>query len=156
MGYSHSFMIIDRNTRWPEATPGRQQTAESCMKALIDWVSRHGVPQYISDRWANFTPTLWSSPTASLGTKLIHTTAYNPAANSMVERLHLSLKSALASRLQGDSWRKELPQVLLGLRSTPYAAFNASAAKALHSQALTIPSDIFQDTKKPTTLPDIR
>ncbi|XP_066964275.1 uncharacterized protein [Macrobrachium rosenbergii] len=149
-------MIINRNIRWPEAIPLRQQTAESCVKALINWVSRHGAQQYITSiRGANFTSTLWSSITTSLGTKHIHTTAYNPEMNGMVEQLHHSLKSALTTRCQGWSWRKELPWVLLGLRTTPHTVFSTLLAEALYSQTLTIPADIFQDMTEPTTFPDV-
>ncbi|XP_066962149.1 uncharacterized protein YagA-like [Macrobrachium rosenbergii] len=105
--YRYLFTIIDRETRWPEAICIGSKTEESCMKALIDWTSRHGVPQYItSDRGAKFTSTLWSSPSANLGTKLIYTMAYNPEMNGMVERLHCSLKSALTARCQGRRFSK--------------------------------------------------
>ncbi|XP_066941090.1 uncharacterized protein [Macrobrachium rosenbergii] len=156
-GYRYLFKIIDRNTRWQMARSNISKAADSksCAKALIDWVRRHGVLQYItSDRGANFTSTLRSSLTASLGTKLIHTTAYNPEATGMVERC--SLKSALTARFQGGSWRKKLLWVLLGSRTALHAAFNTSPAEAIYHQALTIPADVFQETTEPMTLPDVR
>ncbi|XP_066953257.1 uncharacterized protein [Macrobrachium rosenbergii] len=103
-GFGYIFTIIDRNTRWPEAIPVRQQTAESCAETLKDWVSRLRVPQYItSDREANFMSTLWSSLAASLGTKLIHTTAYNPEANGM-ERV-LPIEWTLDTLVCIDLWK---------------------------------------------------
>ncbi|XP_066957030.1 uncharacterized protein [Macrobrachium rosenbergii] len=151
-GDGYLFTITDRNVRQPEVIQVRQQTAESCVKALIGWVSRHGVPQYItSNRRANFTSTLWSSLAASLGTILIHTTE----TTGMVQRLHCSIKSVLTARCQGGSWRKELLWVWLGLRTAPHAAFNALPAKALYGEALVIPAYVFQNPTEPTTLPDI-
>ncbi|XP_066953384.1 uncharacterized protein [Macrobrachium rosenbergii] len=144
---------IRQNNRWSEAIPVRQQIAESCETALIDWASRHGIPQYItSDRGANFTFTLWSSLATSLGTKLIHTTAYNPEVNGMVEQLHRSLKSSLTARCQGGSWRKELPWVLLKLRTAPHAAFNTWRR---HSVSVDNAGRRFQDTAECMTLPDV-
>ncbi|XP_066947067.1 uncharacterized protein [Macrobrachium rosenbergii] len=146
---------IKKNTRWPEVIPVRQQTAESCVKTLIDWVSRHEALQYItSDRGANFTSTLWSSLAASLWTKCIHTTAYNPEANSMVEQLHHFLKSALTAICQGGSWREELPWVFLGLRTARSIQHITGRSTLLPSINNT--SILFQNTTEPTTLPDVR
>ncbi|XP_066956219.1 uncharacterized protein [Macrobrachium rosenbergii] len=88
-GYRYLFTIIYRNTKWPEAIPIWQQMAESCVKALMGWVSRHGVPQDItSDRGANFTSSLWYTLIDSFWTKIVHMMAYNPEANGIIEKLH--------------------------------------------------------------------
>ena len=101
-GYRYLLTIIDRNTRWPEAIPLRQQTADACTSGLISWVSRFGVPETIvSDRGANFTSKLWENLASALGTTVKHTTSYNPACNGLVERFHRSLKTALTARCQG-------------------------------------------------------
>ncbi|XP_066947115.1 uncharacterized protein [Macrobrachium rosenbergii] len=127
-GYRYLFTIIDRNTKWPKAIPIQQQTAQSCTKALIGWVSKHGVLKIImSDRGANL----------KMSTSL-------------------ALKASLTARCQVRSWRKELPWVLLGLRTTPHTAFNASPAEVLYSQALTLPADVFQDQTTPTSPSDTR
>ena len=156
-GYRYLFTIIDRNTRWPEAIPIRQQSTESCVKALIDWVARHGVPETIvSDRGTNFTSHLWEALAESLGTRLHHTTAYNPEANGLIERFHRSLKASLMARCQGPHWSRNLPWVMLGLRTTPHAALNASPAEALYGQALRIPADVIPDSSEPQALHDIK
>ncbi|XP_066957956.1 uncharacterized protein [Macrobrachium rosenbergii] len=140
-----------------EAIPIWQQTAESCVKALIGWSADNGVPQIItSDRGgANFMSSLWNALADSLGTKIVHTTAYNPEANHIIERLRQSLKTSLTARCQGGSWRKELPWVLPGLRTSPHVAFDTSPAEALYRQALTLLPDIFQQPMSPTSPSDI-
>lgn len=154
-GSRYPVIIIDRNTMWPEAIPIQPQMVESCVKALIGWVSRHGIPQVItSDRGANFTSSLWHALADSFGTKIVHTTAYNPEANSIIKSLHQSLKSSLTTRCQGGSWGKEPPWVLPDLRTSPHAAFHASPAEALYGQALTLLADIFQHPTSPTTPSD--
>jgi len=52
-----------------------------------------------------------------LGTKRMRTTAYYPAANGMVERLHCKLKSALMSQNDPVSVVDNIPVVLLGQRA---------------------------------------
>ncbi|XP_066956228.1 uncharacterized protein [Macrobrachium rosenbergii] len=143
-GYRY-LMIIDRNSGWPEAVPVRQFTAESCVKALIDWVNGHG---------ANFT-TLWSSLATSLRTKLIHTTADNPEANSMVEQLHCSFKSTLTARCQGGSWRDGITVGLAGIQNSPTHSIQCIASRSTLQLSVDNTGRRFQDTTEPMTLPDI-
>ncbi|XP_066968108.1 uncharacterized protein [Macrobrachium rosenbergii] len=67
--------------------------------------------------------------------------AYNPAANGMVERAHRSLKAALMARCTDESWKVQLPWVLLGLGTTPKANGDSSPAEKVwgdtgHSQRI--------------------
>ncbi|XP_066958902.1 uncharacterized protein [Macrobrachium rosenbergii] len=117
----------------------------------------HPKSQGIQTTWgANFTSSLWHSLVTSLGTKVNHTATYNPEANGMVEHLHLSLKAALTTKYQDERWRKELPWILLALRTFPHSAFNASPAEALYRQSLAIPADVLQDPTQPTTCSGVR
>ena len=55
-GYKYLLAIIDRNSRWMEAFPMTSQTAENCATALMQWISRYGLPDtLVPDRGANFT-----------------------------------------------------------------------------------------------------
>ena len=86
------FTIIDRTTRWPDAVPVKDMTAESCVAALVGWIATFGLPDTItSDRGTNFTSALWEAINNNLGIKHRTTTAYNPKANGVVERFHRSL-----------------------------------------------------------------
>ena len=62
-GYRYLFTITDRATRWPEATPIYDETAESCAGAfLTSWVARFGLPEHItSDRGGAFISNLWTN-----------------------------------------------------------------------------------------------
>ena len=82
-GFTYLLTIIDRRTRWPEAIPLQNMTAEECSKAfLLHWVARYGIPKDItSDRGRQFVSHLWMEMTKGLGTKMHHTTAYHPQSN---------------------------------------------------------------------------
>ena len=137
--------IIDRSTRWPEATPMSEASAASCAAALLSsWVSRFGVPDDItSDRGPAFLSELWASLAQLMGTTLHSTTAYNPAANGMVERSHRSLKASLMARCKDEHWKSQLPWVLLGLRTAPKSDCNVSPAEMVYGEALAVPGEFF-------------
>jgi len=102
-GQRYIFTVVDRSTRWPEATPMEESTSSSCAKALLNsWIARFGIPEHItSDRGSTFTADLWTALAKLLGVQLHHTTAYHPQANGLVERYHRTLKASLAARCTG-------------------------------------------------------
>lgn len=104
-GFTHLLTVIDRFSRWPEAIPLNDTTSSSCGQALVsNWIGRFGIPLDISsDRGPQFTSHIWTAISRLLGTHLHHTTAYHLQSNSLVERFHRHLKSALRACLTGPS-----------------------------------------------------
>ena len=143
-GHQYLFTIVDRYSRWPEAIPLVDATAESCARASIrTWVSRFGVPDHIvSDRGAQFTNALWRELHESLGIRHQTTTAYHPQANGLVERFHRNLKVALRARLSGPSWMDELPVAMLGIRAAWREDADTTPAQLLYGTALCLPGEM--------------
>ena len=77
-GYSYLLTCIDRFTRWPEAIPIHNITAETVAEAFVtSWVAHFGVPSTVTtDRGSQFESALWERLMHLLGTKRIRTTAY--------------------------------------------------------------------------------
>ena len=144
-GARYLLTIVERSTRWPEATPMTEASTSACAQALLtSWISRFGVPDDITtDRGPAFLSELWSSLARLMGTNLHSTTAYNPAANGMVERCHRSLKAALMARCSDENWIHQLPWVLLGLRTAPKANGDASPAEKVYGETLAVPGEFF-------------
>ena len=122
-----------------------EASSSACAQALLtSWISCFGVPDDITmDRGPSFISELWSSLARLMGTNLHSTTAYNPAANGMVERCHRSLKAALMARCSDENWFHQLPWVLLGLRTAPKANGEASPAEKVYGETLTVPGEFF-------------
>jgi cleavage and polyadenylation specificity factor subunit 1 len=140
-GHRHVLTMIDRSTRWLEAVPLKATAAADCARALFEaWVARFGVPTVLtSDRGPQFTSAVWAGLCELLQIKHVKTTAYHPQSNGVLERVHRSLKAALKARAAGTRWSRELPWVLLGLRTAPRDSTGESAAEHVYGTQLVLP-----------------
>lgn len=141
-GYRYCLTAIDRFTRWPEAYPITDITAESCATAFISgWVARFGCPSRITtDRGQQFKSNLFKAMASLLGTTCHATTAYHPAANGIVERFHRQLKAAIICH-DNPSWSEVLPLVLLGIRTAWKQDIQSTAAELVYGESLTLPGE---------------
>lgn len=154
-GSRYLLTVIDRFSRWPEAFPISDITAETCARTLLSgWVARFGLPDtIISDRGAQFTSSLWERLSHFLGFQIHHTSAYHPQANGMVERLHRQLKESFWARQAGCDWARQLPWILLGIRTAPKDDSGYSPVQLVFGTSLRVPGvmcDILDISKSPS------
>lgn len=144
-GYRYLLTCVDRFTRWPEAFPIKDITAETVARTLIfGWISRFGIPSTIvTDRGSQFESHLWSHFHQLLGIQRRRTTAYHPAANGMVERFHRQLKTALKCAPNPHLWVDNLPVVLLGIRTAIREDLKCSTAEMVYGTTLRLPGELF-------------
>ena len=146
--YKYILTCIDRATRWPEAIPLIDTTANSVAMALVSgWISRYGVPlQLVTDRGAQFESELFSEISSIIGFNHIRTTSYHPQSNGIIERLHRTIKAAIIARKQ--NWFTALPVVMLGLRISP-TANGYSPFTNLTGTFMLVPHPIFSSENIP-------
>lgn len=147
--YKYIVTIIDRCTKWPEAIPVRDITAETVTKALYEgWITRFGCPLRITtDQGRQFESTLFNQLMKKFGIERTRTTAYHPQANGQVERWHRTMKTSLLARENTKNWSEELPTVLMGLRAALHKSNNISPATYTYGSTLRLPADLFIPTK---------
>ena len=147
-GFRYLLTCIDRFTRWPEAIPLVDITAESVASALFaGWIARFGVPSsIITDQGRQFESSLFNELSKLLGFKRNRTSPYNPAANGMVERFHRTLKAAIKCHTHSN-WLKHLPTVMLGLRCAVKEDLNATVSEMVYGTTIVVPGDMLVQSK---------
>ena len=146
-GFRYLLTMVYRTTRWPEAAPLADTTADTVLQAFLgNWVARFGIPNtVVTDRGAHFTSETWRKALAQLGVKVTTTTAYHPQTNGIVERFHRTLKAALRCAVKASQWwMRLLPWVMLGLRNAPKLDTSTSTAEVVYGTPPRIPGMCFQ------------
>ncbi|XP_049861636.1 protein NYNRIN-like [Schistocerca gregaria] len=131
--------------KWREAFSMKDITAETIAQTFFrGWIVRFGVPLRITtDQGRQFEAYVFKALATLLGTKCIRTTAYHPASNGMVERLHRQLKAALRCHAT-PNWTERLPIVLLGLRTSFKSDQKATVAELVYGQTLRLPGEFLR------------
>ena len=89
-----------------------------------------------------------------LGCKRIHTTAYHPIANGIIERFHHQLKSSLKSYPNPTNWSDILPIILLGIRAALKYDLHYTAAELVYGTTLRLPEEFFDSSTAADAVPD--
>lgn len=143
-GYMYCLTMIDRFSRWVEAIPIKDISAQTIARAFFNtWISRYGSPKCITtDQGTQFESQIFQALLNLIGTQRRRTTPYHPQSNGLIERWHRVLKAALMCHAE-NNWVRTLPTVLLGLRAHIRADTGASPAEFLFGTTLRLPGEFF-------------
>ncbi|GFT65667.1 transposon Tf2-8 polyprotein [Trichonephila clavipes] len=147
-GYTYCLTMIDRFSKWPEAQPLKDITAETVAEAFFSsWVSRFGTPAILTTaRGRQFESSLFKALSKLLGVQKCRTTGYHPQANGMIEELHRPLKSAIKCHAT-ERWTEVLPISLLGLRASLTEDILCTSAELVFGTPIRLPGEMFDSSK---------
>ncbi|WVZ59143.1 hypothetical protein U9M48_009335 [Paspalum notatum var. saurae] len=138
-GYDSIWVIIDRFTKsahfLPVKTVYRANTYAELYIAKI--VSLHGVPRTItSDRGSVFVSRFWEQLQKSLGTKLIHSSAYHPQTSGQVERVNQILEDMLRACVltYSTKWDECLPLAEFAYNNSYQKSLEMAPFEALYGR----------------------
>ena len=144
-GARYILMCVDKFTKWVEAVPTPDCTAETTADALLQVFYRIGFPQSIvSDRGKSFENNLIKQLCRTLGINKERTTPYRPSANGQSERLNRVLMASLRCCLEKarDDWHKFVPQIAAAIRSTVNRSTGYTPNFLMFGQEINLPVDI--------------
>jgi len=135
-------------TKWVEAFPTADATAESAADALVTHIfPRFGFCDELhSDRATAFMGNLISELCRMFRITATQTPAYHPQSNP-VERAHRDLKAGLRAALEahpGKDWDELLPQILFAFRVSPARGIGMSPFELLFGRLPNIPLGALQ------------
>ncbi|GFX34116.1 hypothetical protein TNCV_1698642 [Trichonephila clavipes] len=147
-GYTYCLTMIDRFSKWPEAQPLKDMTAETVAEAFFSsWVSRFGTPAILTtNRGRQFESSLFKALSKLLGVQKCRTTGYHPQANGMIEELHRPLKSAIKCHTTAR-WTEVLPIILLDLRASLKEDILCTPAELVFGTTIRLPLEMFDSSK---------
>ncbi|KFM70238.1 hypothetical protein X975_27221, partial [Stegodyphus mimosarum] len=129
------------HSRWTEAIPIIDIQATMVVEAFYaNWIARFGVQllQPIKD----INSSLFKALTKLIGKQRIHTTAYHPQSNGLIEEFHHQLKAALMCH-DTLKWTEVLPTVLLGLRTALKETISCMPAELVYGTTIKLQGDFF-------------
>ena len=119
-GNKHILTIIDHHTRWPEAFPIPDKSADTIVSTFINYyLPVHMCLRYIlSDNGTEFKNHLMDQVLQQLGIDCIFSAPYHPQRNGKLEIFHKYLKPAFKKLCEKDTanWDKYIHEVLASYR----------------------------------------
>jgi transposase InsO family protein len=139
--------MIDPATGWFEVKDVPDYTANSTQAAFDDvWLSRYPRPEIIGFDGGSEFKHVFEEMRRNYGMKKKVTTAYNPQANGIIERVHLVLADALRTyELQKreldhqDPWSSLLASAAYAIRSTYHTTLKATPAQLVFGRDMLLP-----------------
>ena len=144
-GYKYILTVQDAATRYLEAFPMKNSTAETVAKHFIKGIIlKHGTPrQLLTDLGTNFLSKLMKDICTTLQIDRLHTTAYRPQTNGSLERSHRTLKDLISHYITADQrdWDEWLPYAVSAFCTMTHASLGESPFFLLYGRDIELPFD---------------
>jgi len=143
-GNKYLLTLIDHLTKYAEAFPFPDHTAEACARVYSSQiVTRHGSGSTLStDQGREFMSSFFQRTCKILGVRRMRTSSYDTSSNGMVEGLHRFLYSGLSHYVNANhkNWDEFLSLYLMSRRATPHTTTGYSPFYLLHERDMVLPS----------------
>ncbi len=147
-GNKYILCLVDHSTRWAEAYALPNQQSSTIIRAIIDFMSRFGIPDDIlHDLGADFTSELFQVVLSYFGVNCLKCSVGHPQTNTAVERFNGTLKGMLTTYLKDfkGEWDEALPFVLFAYRELPVSEFGFSPYELIFGRHIKGPTCMLFD-----------
>jgi hypothetical protein len=101
----------------------------------------------VTDQGKSFTSAFFKETCNILGVKQIHSSAYNPRGNGMMERIHKTTNQGLSHYVNSyiRDWNTLIPFYIMAYRGTPHGTSGFNPYYLLHGTEIILPT--YQDLR---------
>ena len=137
-GNCYLLVFVDYLTKWVEAFPIHDQSAETIARLLVTEIfCQHGAPELLlSDRGANFLSDLFTEVCKLLNISKVNTSGYHPQTNGLVEKMNSTVIAMLSKFVEtsGRDWDKHLLYILFAYRAAVHDSTRESPFYMLYGR----------------------
>ena len=139
-------VVVENKTRWVEAIPLPDQTAQTVAHAFVtEVVCRFGTPRQVhTDQGKCFEAALFKEMCQILDIDKTRTTAYWPRSNGLVERVNRTIEGMMCHYVSDnqEDWDVKLPLLMMAYRSTPHRSTGLTPNKLMLGREIELPIDL--------------
>ncbi len=144
-GYRYCLVIIDKFSKWVEAIPTRNNSANTVARVVANQIlPLWGAPiQIESDQVTHFTGQVMKQICQMLNIKQRFHIPYRPQSSGMVERANRTIKESISKQVaqHKNQWIDALPTVLTILWAAPSKATGISPFELMTGRVMKLPID---------------
>ncbi len=144
-GCRYCLVIIDKFSKWVEAIPTRNNSANTVARVVANQIlPLWGAPiQIESDQGTHFTGQVMKQICQMLNIKQRFHIPYRPQSSGMVERANRTIKESISKQVaqHKNQWIDALPTVLTILRATPSKATGIRPFELMTGRVMKLPID---------------
>jgi transposase InsO family protein len=147
-GFRYLYIVVDKFTKWPEATPVVKINKHSAVKFIKSIVCKFGVPnRIITDNGSQFTSKVFQEYCEDLDIQICYASVAHPEGNGQVERTNTEILKGLKTRTydclkHGAKWIDELPCTLRANRTSSSRTTGEMPFFLVYGAEAVIPTEI--------------
>ena len=158
-GYKHLIVCIDYFSKWSEAKPVKDKSAETVATFLYEIICRHGCMRIqINDQGKEFVNEVMTALLAMAGVDQRITSAYHPQANGLVERQNRTIKDSLVKvpNEHAPEWPYVIEGILFAHRVSKHSSTKFTPFFLMYNRHPILPIDLKYDLDSELSNPNIR
>ncbi len=147
-GHKYLLTAMCLHTKYPEAITLKRVDTEAVVEALMEIVSRHGIPHtLLTDQGSVFMSGVVKSLCKTLAIVRMRTSPYHPQTDGALERWHACLKGMIKhAQVQKREWDVILKYALLAYRDTPHVVTGYTPFELLYGGRVHGPLRLLRDS----------
>ncbi|XP_047141221.1 uncharacterized protein LOC124816193 [Hydra vulgaris] len=141
-GYVGICVVVDYFSKWIEAKPIYNKSAEEVSRFLYELICRHGCASIqINDQGRGFCNKVSENLLNLTGTCQRITSAHHPQANGLVERANRTIQGSMLKVLNGEQekWPHSLDGILFAFQTTRHKSTGVTPFQVMYAREPVLP-----------------